>query len=114
MSGISQQGKASWMIMLGILGILAAITIPNAVNFITTSRLSAANTELQNVKTAAVAFMSEHEGTWPADESRLSDYLSGELAGEYSFNTATGLVMSATGWNGLAFDPESQSWQKSP
>ncbi len=100
--------------MVGILGILAAITVPNAVNFITSSRLNAANTEVQSVKTAAVAFMGEHGGIWPADDSLLSGYLSGDLTGEYSFNTTTGLVTEATGWSGLTFDPESQSWQKAP
>ena len=100
--------------MVGILGILAAITIPNAVGFISTSRLNAANTELRNVKTAAMAFMTENQGMWPVNESVISDYISGDLTGEYDFDITSGLVIDATGWSGFFFNQESQTWQRGP
>jgi type IV pilus assembly protein PilA len=41
------------LIVVAILGILAAVIIPNVATFMTTGKLNAARTEVENVKTAA-------------------------------------------------------------
>ena len=45
------------IIVVAILGLLAGVSIPNVGGFIKTNSLNAANTELENVKTASVATM---------------------------------------------------------
>lgn len=101
------------LIVVAILGIIAAVVIPNATGFMTTGRLNAANTEVQNVRTAAVGYMAENNGDWPTDSSLLGDYLVGIPKSTYTFDT-DGLITGATaGWTGLTFDAPTQTWKRS-
>jgi len=92
------------LIVVAILGIIAAVVIPNLGAFMTTGKLSAANSEVENVKTAELAFYAENEN-WPADSDDLSAFLAGNLTGYYTFDndptTGYGWVMTGTGWTGL-------------
>ncbi|MFC2063233.1 type IV pilin protein [Chloroflexota bacterium] len=105
------------LIVLAILGLIAAITIPNAMGFRITGQLNAANTEVSNVKTAATGYMANHDQLWPTDSTLLDSYLSGEPKSTYTFHTTNGLMTSATGgWadDGLIFSAASQMWLKGP
>jgi type IV pilus assembly protein PilA len=105
------------LIVIAILGILAAVIIPNVSKFIGTSHVSAANSELAQVGTAAQAVAAAQTGgvfanAFLLDEANLgtayngakfSDYISGTLKGEY-WITINGSVMmaSAGGYSGEA------------
>ncbi len=67
------------LIVVAILGILAAVIVPNLVGFLSTGKVAAANTEVANVESAALAYYADHDGTWPAGSAALvtGTYLSG-------------------------------------
>ena len=50
------------LIVIAILGILAAVAIPNVATFITSGKISAANSELANVQTANQAYAADNDG----------------------------------------------------
>jgi type IV pilus assembly protein PilA len=76
------------LIVVAILGIIAAVVIPNVGGFMITGRLSAANSEAEQVKTAATGYFGEHSD-WPENSDVLSpDYISGTLKAKYYFNEA--------------------------
>ena len=83
------------LIVVAILGILAAVVIPNVGAFMTTGKLNAANTELENVKTASLAYYAENS-VWPTDSGDLGGFLSGVLGGTYTFDTGYGWVTGGT------------------
>ena len=80
------------LIVIAILGIIAAVVIPNAAGFMTTGTLNAANTEVANVKTASVGYMTEHDEVWPADtaEDDFANYYTGTLKAKYTFSSTPG------------------------
>lgn len=98
------------LVVVAILGILAAIVIPNVSRFTTSGNLAAANTELMNVRTAETGYYGEHH-TWSANSTALGPFLNGTLTGSYSFNTSNGWVVAASGWTGLTFDISGQAWR---
>jgi prepilin-type N-terminal cleavage/methylation domain-containing protein len=77
------------LIVVAILGIIAAVVIPNVLGFMITGRLSAANSEAEHVKTAAMAYFAEHN-EWPENtlDENFSEYIAGALKAEYYFNEA--------------------------
>jgi type IV pilus assembly protein PilA len=87
------------LIVVAILGILAAVIIPNLTAFLATGNLNAANTELENVKSAALAYYADN-GAWPATSAALTGastpYLSGTPKSVYTFDTGYGWVTGAT------------------
>ena len=106
------------LIVVAILGILAAVIIPNAAGFMITGTLNAANTELANVQTAAVGYMAEHDGNWPASSEDLGHYYTGVLRANYDW-TSAGVVdgyLDASGAAALApADPWTNiQWQVTP
>ena len=54
------------LIVVAILGILAAVIVPNLATFLGTGQVAAANTEVANVETAALAYYADNS-TWPAN-----------------------------------------------
>jgi len=88
------------LIVVAILGIIAAVVIPNLGAFMTTGKLSAANSEVENVKTASLAYYAENEA-WPASSGDIGAFLAGNLTGSYTFDSGYGWVMTGTGWTGL-------------
>jgi len=80
------------LIVVAILGIIAAVIIPNIGTFMTMGVVSAANTEAENVKTASLAYYAD-AGIWPDDTGSTSgnysftDYYAGTLKASYSFDT---------------------------
>ncbi|MFO7996989.1 MAG: type II secretion system protein [Dehalococcoidia bacterium] len=89
------------LIVVAILGIIAAVVIPNLGAFMVTGRISAANTEVENVKTASLAYYAENEA-WPGDSTELEGpdgFIAGDLTGTYSFDSTYGWVGNGTGWD---------------
>jgi type IV pilus assembly protein PilA len=115
------------LVIIAILGIIAAIVIPNVTGFTTTGTLNAANTEAENVKTASMAYYAEY-GTWtgvtptgtPPDTTSYEAYLTGTPKARYNF-TGTGLIdgvgnpdatpatggEASSGWSGIHWETTS-------
>ena len=114
------------LIVVAILGILAAVLVPNLASFIGTGTVAAANTEAANVETAALAFYADHDGTWPDDSDDLYDsaalpnsYLSDEPRAVYTFGaasygkiTAADATVAAIPWTGIKWDGTKHKWVK--
>ena len=80
------------LIVVAILGIIAAVIIPNIGTFMTMGVVSAANTEAENVKTASLAYYAD-AGIWPvttastAGNYTFTAYYAGTLKASYHFDT---------------------------
>ena len=86
------------LIVVAILGIIAAVIIPNIGTFMTMGTVSAANSEAENVKTASLAYYADG-GVWPTYTGDsvtptgsnttyyFTDYYAGTLKAAYSFST---------------------------
>ena len=101
------------LIVIAILGIIAAIVVSNVAGFMISGRLNAANTEAQNVKTAAVGFLAEN-GVWPTDSTELDSFLEGSTNADYTFggDSVIDSVANST-WTGIEWDSGSQTWIRS-
>jgi type IV pilus assembly protein PilA len=100
------------LIVIAILGIIAAIVVPNVAGFMTSGTLNAANTEVANVKTAAVGFLAEN-GVWPTDSTELTDFLEGTCKATYNFggDSTIDSVDEGHGWGtDIAWDDATQTW----
>ena len=99
------------LIVVAILGILAAVIVPNLATFLTTGKVAAANTEVANVETAALAYYADNDGTWPTNtntsvNASLMDppgstdaYLSAAAVDDYTFDANGQAVPDSTaGW----------------
>ncbi len=98
------------LIVVAILGILAAVIIPNVTTFMDTGRFNAARTEAENVKTAALAYFADRNtdtvNGWPSSGTNLQDngYTTGTIKGTYTF-TDNGTISAATyGTTGFDWD----------
>jgi type IV pilus assembly protein PilA len=111
------------LIIIAILGILAAVIIPNVATFTRTGELAAANNEVQNVHTAAVAYRVDQD-VWPerTDSEEFKKYYTGILKAVYEFDNTgdtvgIGMIEKATatpeGWStAIQFYPDTQRWEK--
>jgi prepilin-type N-terminal cleavage/methylation domain-containing protein len=111
------------LVIIAILGILAAVIIPNVSVFQRTGDLAAANKELRNVRTAAEGYQAE-TGSWPetTNSEVFAKYYSGTLKAMYIFDNTgdtvgIGKIISgnatAEGWPvTIAFYPDTQKWEK--
>mgnify|MGYP001039079573 CR=1 FL=1 len=84
------------------------------------AKLAAANTEVANVKMAALAYYADSNGGWPDDSTNLIgtvNYLDEAPDATYYFNPTTYFVDNATAGDGytegLSFNATSQQWEKS-
>jgi type IV pilus assembly protein PilA len=85
------------LIVIAIVGIIAAVIIPNLGTFMGMGTVSAANSEAERVKTAAVAYYA-YAQKWPSDTGdsvtvgdttySFADYYAGTLKAQYYFNEA--------------------------
>ena len=107
------------LIVIAILGVIAAVVIPNASGFMIAGTLNAANTEAANMKTAALGYMAENNGTWPGGSSDVGDYYAGTLKASYTFDTSTGFISGADatiagGWGtAITWNATTQMWERS-
>ena len=92
------------IIVIAIMGLLSGVIIPNVSGFVNTGTLNAANTELQNVKTAALAYQAQNN-VWPNDTSDLTAFINGTLKATYTFDSTNGFVTGASGvsWTGVTW-----------
>ena len=96
------------LIVIAILGIIAAVIIPNIAGFLTSGNVAAANTEAENIKTASLGYFANYT-EWPSDSANLTatGYLSGVLGADYTFDPDYGWIMTGTvtvdGWEGIEF-----------
>ena len=96
------------LIVVAILAIIAAVVIPNISRFMITGQLSAANSEAEQVKTAALGYFGEN-GYWPdtSDDLVTTGYITGLLKAAYDISGPAdqncGWLLSAnatpTGWS---------------
>ena len=100
------------LIVIAILGIIAAIVVPNVAGFMTSGTLNAANTEVANVKTAAVGYLAEN-GDWPATSGDLGSFLEGTLKGTYTFTDSLITAASSTEWTTITWNSDDQVWERS-
>ena len=92
------------LIVVAILGILAAVVVPNLIGFLTTGKIAAANTEVANVESAALAWYADHDGVFPDNTNTQlveGNYLNAVAKQDYSF-TEFGKVIpeDAADWDG--------------
>jgi len=68
------------LIVIAIVGILAAVIIPNVGTFMTMGTVTAANSEAENVQTAALAYYGDHND-WPDStmSANFTNYIAGTL-----------------------------------
>lgn len=100
------------LIVIAILGIIAAIVVPNVAGFMITGTLNAANTEAENVKTAALGYLAENSA-WPTDSTELGDYLEGTIKGTYTFGGSAGISSATEGdWGSgdIEWNDTAQQW----
>ena len=98
------------LIVVAILGILAAVIVPNLATFLGTGKVAAANTEVANVETAALAYYADNDGIWPdgtntpagtclRDPPGGDPYISADAVDDYTFDTYGQAVPDGTaGW----------------
>jgi len=82
------------LVVVSILGILAGIVTLNVGVFFGTGQSELASTELHNVQTAVIAYLSDNSGAIPAGVADLDPYLFGgsvALHGTYTIG-ADGMV----------------------
>ena len=106
------------LIVIVILGIIAGIVIPSVGAFRRSGTLNAANSEVQNVKTAATGYLAENDN-WPTTSDNVVTYLDKAPKATYAFNTTSGSIL-ATGtspgtWGtDIQWDEPAQKWVKVP
>jgi prepilin-type N-terminal cleavage/methylation domain-containing protein len=103
------------LIVIAILGIIAAIVAPSGAGLMTSGRLNAAITEAENVKTAAAGYVGEY-GKWPTSSDDVGFFLEGgtaNLKATYQFG-GDGLIDSISDqeWENIHWDVDSQTWQR--
>ena len=107
------------LIVIAILGILAAVIIPNITGFMVSGEVAQANSEVLTIRTAIRAYQAENNSNYPTGTSDvfaadLAPYLYGTLKGTYicdSFGVLTGTTYAGTSlvWNG-----PTQQWVRGP
>jgi len=75
------------LIVIAIVGIIAAVIIPNVGTFMRMGTVTAANSEAENVQTAALAYYGDHN-EWPQStrSTNFTEYIAGTLKAEYHFD----------------------------
>jgi prepilin-type N-terminal cleavage/methylation domain-containing protein len=103
------------LIVIAILGIIAAIVAPSGAGLMTSGRLNAAQTEAENVKTAAAGYVGEY-GEWPDSSDDVGFFFEGDsdaLKATYHFG-GDGIIDSVSDqeWEGIHWDVDSQTWAR--
>ena len=89
------------MIVVAIIGVLAAIAIPNFLRYQAKSKQSEAKTNLGAIGTTAEAYRAEHD-TYETNFSGLGWQPQGTCRYEYFFGTNGTSIMGSTGFEGSA------------
>jgi prepilin-type N-terminal cleavage/methylation domain-containing protein len=107
------------LIVVAVLGVLAAVVIPSISTFSTSASVAAANSEVENVYMAALAYQGS-TSEWPEDTTTtgFNDFIEGELRATYSFDnngqiTGVDTTTVEKPWpSTIEFDADSQQWGK--
>lgn len=116
------------LIVVAVLGVLAAVLVPRLGAFLSSGQMAAANTEVANVETAALAFYADTNGDWPTTTNTIGAnnslmdgpgtevYLSKAAVYDYGFDTDGKVsVIEDTEWpndSSIKWDITSHSWIK--
>ena len=84
------------LVAIAILGILAAVAIPNVAKFLGSAADKAATTELSMVQVAVIAYEADNAGAYPADTAALAPYLGSALMGTYTISQVDGSITQDT------------------
>ncbi|MBN1370200.1 MAG: type II secretion system protein [Dehalococcoidaceae bacterium] len=80
------------LVVIAILGVIAAVAIPNILNFMDRGSSESALAEQHNVQVAVAAYMAENDGTIPGDLAAISIYLINTPQWDWDINQTTGAV----------------------
>ena len=106
------------LIVILLLSILAGIVTANLSTFLTIGRVAAANTEVGNVETAALAYYADNDKTWPGDAAALvtGEYLNAAPKDNYGFDDwGTVIPEDPTQWGGdttVVWSNDDHQWQR--
>lgn len=84
------------LVAIAILGILAAVAIPQVSKFLGSASDKAATTEMSMVQVATVAYEADNAGHYPATTDDLSVYIASDLQGTYTISQTDGKVTQVT------------------
>ncbi len=96
--GKGQQGftLVEVMIVLVIIGIIAAIAVPKLTGFTVQAKEQACKANIKAIETAVAAYSAAHDGGFPQELADLGDYFAETpqcpLSGTYSIDKDSGLV----------------------
>ena len=106
------------LIVVAVLGILAAVIVPNLATFLSTGQAAAANTEVANVESAALAYYADNNA-WPSDTNTDlvgGGYLSAAAEVDYGFDAYGKVSLAdATPWpsdGSVAWVDADHKWSK--
>ena len=111
------------LIVVAVLGVLAAVLVPRLTTFFSTGQVAAANTEVANVESAAMAFYADNNGTWPDDTNLAAaslmtpiQYLSAAAVFNYTFDADGRVVVPVpTTWpndDNVHWNADDHKWEK--
>ena len=106
------------MIVIAILGILAAVIVPNIAGFMVSGRVAAANSEVLSLRTAIRAYQAENNTNYPTGTSAqftadVLPYLSTTPKGTYTCDSSGVLTGTDNSYaTGIIWDTTSQQWKR--
>jgi len=108
------------LIVIAILGILAAVIIPNISGFVVSGEVAAANSEVLSLRTAIRAYQAENNTNYPTGSpaqftTDVLPYLSTSPKGTYICDSSGVLTGTNNSYaNGLIWDGANQQWKRGP
>jgi type IV pilus assembly protein PilA len=108
------------LIVIAILGILAAVIIPNIAGFVTSGKIAAANSEVLSPRTATRAYQAENNTNYPTGnaatfQSDVLPYLSTTPKWTYTCDSSGVLTGTDNSYaSGLIWDQTNQQWIRGP
>lgn len=112
------------LIVVAILGILAAVAIPSLIKFIGTGTIEAANTEADSVQTAVIAYVADQSLTdfagdvGPVTSTGPEEFIvnPGSLQAVYTFvngEITAATVITGSKWGSLVYSV-ADGWHEAP
>ena len=103
------------LIVIAILGVVAAVVVPNISKFTDTGYVEAANVELSAVRTATMSYYIDNNSTCPTLMPQLTDYLDGEVRCAYILAecNVTGTTPEDDDWGDgkIQWDTTNRKWK---
>lgn len=107
------------LVAVAILGVLAAVLLPNVIGLMGAGDLSAAQTEAASVQTAVDAAITTANPNMTSAEiaaltqssASVATYLRGTPKGTYTV-ASTGEITGVSGWGDFTWDASAHTWKK--